>query len=261
MSELKIRCSSLGKVVQLTSLTDNQLKTIAEMEAKRLEKGLTQKQSETLQDLTYRRDNPELTTGAKTFLRENYSYKKFRDKENIFIKEAQKGIMMEDVGIELIDEVLFGGVGLVKNTVSKSDEFIEGTCDIDYEDWIIDNKSPWSSKQFYQAIYDPINTDYLWQIKGYCRLYNKQSGVLAYTLVDTPSYASLQASFRGMSLDTIEWETEYDQPSEERVFAVNIPIEDSDDKQIETSVRLARDYVNYFDGLVKSRIGNVNTIW
>ena len=62
--KFKIRCSANSNIMGENGLTDNQLNKIVELQHKTK---LTDKQQETLNDLVYRRDNPELPQGAKTY--------------------------------------------------------------------------------------------------------------------------------------------------------------------------------------------------
>jgi hypothetical protein len=258
MKEFKAHCSSLGTLMQLTSLTDKQLEKIAEYSIK---PKLTEKQSQELKELTHRRDNPELLVGAKTMLREWYAYQIGKDKDRIFSKETQKGIVMENTTIELLDDIVFGSQGLVKNIEFSSNDFIQGTPDVIGDDFILDAKSPWDSKTFYNKLTEPVDTDYIWQIKGYCVLKNKSRGILGYGLVNTPTYAYLQASYHNRPFDEIVFESTYEHiPESERVIGYKIPILESDEKEIEVAIKRCRDYLVWYDSLVKKKLGTVNNL-
>lgn len=264
MKEFKGRCSSLGTLIQITSLTDKQLEDIAKYEVReKLEgkAGLTENMKLELDRLRTKLANPELIDGAKTVLREYYAYKKGLDKGRSYVKDIQKGILMEDFTIELVDDVIFGSQGLVKNEKHLSNEFIQGTPDVIGDDFVLDVKSPWDSKTFLNKITEKVDIDYVWQLKGYCWLTNKARAILAYGLVNTPTYACLQASFQNKPFEQIEYECTYEHIAEaERVIAYKIPIETSDQVQIEKGIGMCRDYLTWYDGLIKSMIGNVNNI-
>lgn len=258
MKEFKAHCSSLGTLMEVTGLTDKQLEKVAEYSIK---PKLTDKQSAELADLIHRRDNPDLMVGAKTLLRTWYAYKKGLDKDNIFSKETQKGVVMEDTTIELLDDVIFGSQGLVKNKEFFNNDYIQGTPDVIGEDFILDAKSPWDSKTFYNKLSESVDNDYIWQIKGYCVLKNKSRGVLGYGLVNTPTYAHLMASFQGRLFDTMEFESTYEHiPEAERVIAYEIPILESDENKIEEAILRCRDYLTWYESLVKERLGTVNNL-
>jgi len=251
--EFKARCSSLGILTDYTTITEKQAETLAEFAKK---DKLTDKQKEEHKRLTDILENPKITTGAKTKLREWFVYKKFRDKDYNFIKEAVKGHMMEDESIYLVDRVLFGGVGLYKNAEKKEDDFIQGECDVDFEDTVIDVKSCWDSKTFYSKLEEGLTKEYIWQLKGYARLYKKSKAILAYTLVDTPTYACLQAYHRGIKMDSIEFEQDYSHiPENEKVLAYEVPLEDSDDKIIEDGVTRCREYLDSYQKSIKGKFG------
>lgn len=258
MKKFKAHCSSLGTVMRLTSLTDNQLQKIAEYTVK---EKLTEKQREEYNNLVYRRDNPELMEGAKTLLRNWYAYKIGLDKGKEYIKEAQKGIVMEDHSIELLDNIIFGSQGLIKNTSYNSNEYIQGTADVIGDDFVLDAKSPWDSKTFFQKAIDKVDIDYIWQLKGYCLLENKEKAILGYAMVNTPTHACLMASYQGKSYDTLEFQSTYEHIEESsRVIAYQIPILESDEKEIEVSILKCREYLDWFQALVESKIGNVNNL-
>ena len=258
MKEFKAHCSSLGTVIQLTSLTDNQLQKIADYSIK---EKLTDKQKEEYNQLKFRKENPDLMDGAKTLLREWYSYKIGLDKGKMFLKEAQKGILMEDYTIELLDDVIFGSQGLQKNKSFLSNDFIQGTPDVIGDNFILDAKSPWDSKTFYQKIIDNVDKDYIWQIKGYCLLAEKQKGILGYGLVNTPTYSCLMASFHNKPFENIEFESTYEHIEEnQRVIGYEVPISEDDESKIESSIKKCREYLYWFASEINSKLGNVNNL-
>jgi hypothetical protein len=256
MKELfKARCSSLGTLMQVSGLTDKQLETLSGL---LLKPKLTELQSISVREMEFKRDNPELLQGAKTMLNDWFAYSVGHDKDYPFLKEAQKGVMMEDAAIEITDNVIFGGVGLVKNKEKKENDFIQGTCDVSYEDYVIDQKAPWNSKTFFSKAMDSVENNYLWQLKGYSILFNKPRAILSYTLVNTPTWACLNASYNNRKLDDIEFESTYDDiPEAERVIAYEIPILEKDEKDIEMAVLRCRDYLAFYESLIKSRLGVV----
>lgn len=260
----KGRCSSLGTLIQITSLTDKQLEKIAEYSIReRIEGkgGLTDNMKKELAELKGKQENPELMDGAKTLLRDWYAYQKGLDKGRTFIKDVQKGLIMEDATIELVDDVIFGSQGLVKNTNQLDNEFIQGTPDVIGDDFVLDVKSPWDSKTFLNKATDTIDKDYIWQLKGYCLLAKKEKAILAYGLVNTPTHACLMASFQGRTFDQMEYESTYSHIVEsERVLAYEIPIEASDEVKIKQGISMCRDYLSWYDGLLKAKLGSVSKV-
>lgn len=255
----KIRCSSLGVITGDIGLTEKQEEKMKELLEKDKIKPITQNQREELNRYLFVKNNPELSTGAKTYLEEVSCYDWGKDKDYPFIKEVVKGNMMEQTSIELVDNVLYGGeVGLYKNTEKKSDDFIEGECDIDFDDTVIDVKTCLDSKTFRKKLKEGLTHDYIWQLKGYARLYNKKRALLCYTLVDTPNYAALQAYFRGHKMDTIDFDCTYAHiPEKDRVIAFEVQLEDSDNKLIEERVAMSRKYISDYENRFFENTGKI----
>ena len=150
---MKIRCSSLGKIM-----------------------GKPRKKTETLSQT------------CKTYLKELVKEELFMFRSSIDSKYLTKGIDMEDTSIDLYNEV--HSTLYLKNTERLSNDFIQGECDINAEDKIIDIKSSWSLETFPAAPQDidVAKTGYEWQLRGYMWLYGKPKAELAYCMVNTPDY-------------------------------------------------------------------------
>lgn len=146
---LKIRCSSLSKIM-------------TEPKAK----------SETL------------SVGAKTYIEDLakefvYGYQKV-----ISSKEMEKGTLVEQHSIDLINDVFF--TSYAKNTERRENEWITGECDIYTGQKIIDVKSPWSLATFPATVFAGQDRDYEWQLRGYCMLWDVDLGEINYAMVNTP---------------------------------------------------------------------------
>ena len=150
MDNLKIRCSSLGKIMGSAKS----------------------------------KDEFDLSVGAKTYIRGLVKEIVFDYHTEISSKYLDKGNMVEDESILLLNDVLFSNH--FKNEESKSNEYITGTCDIKDEMSIIDVKSSWSAETFPSTPDEAVNKDYEWQLRGYMMLYDRHFSKLAYCLVDTP---------------------------------------------------------------------------
>lgn len=101
-------------------------------------------------------------------------------------KYVEKGIEVEDKSIELLSLVKFAQY--TKNKVRLHNEFLTGECDINDEtnDEIIDIKSSWSLETF-PALPSDINIkDYEMQLRGYMMLYNRSKASVCYCMVSTP---------------------------------------------------------------------------
>jgi len=149
--DLLIRCSSLGKIM-----------------------GTPKKP----------KDGFDLTQTAKTYIESLVVENVYGIKSKIFSKYLQKGIECEDDSIDLYNEVFF--TSFDKNEIRLSNEYIQGECDIDTGDMIIDIKSSWDIDTFPKLPENINNKDYEWQLRGYMWLYRRDMARLAYCLVDTP---------------------------------------------------------------------------
>jgi hypothetical protein len=147
---LKIRCSSLSKI-----MTEPKAKT------------------------------EKLSVGAKTYIEDLakefvYGYQKV-----ISSKEMEKGTLVEDHSIELVNNVFF--TSYVKNTERRENEWLTGECDIYVPNTkIIDIKSPWSLATFPATVFAGQDKDYEWQGRGYMMLWDVDQFEINYCMVNTP---------------------------------------------------------------------------
>lgn len=267
MKDFISSCHNLGDLMGVTELTDTQLQTVAKNSIRKaeaiigLQKPLTELQEKELERLIYIRDNPTLLDGAKTLLNNYYAYKIGLDRPFMFSKETQKGLMMEHVTIELIDEVVFGSQGLIKNKKEESNKFIKGTCDVKFENTVVDAKSPYDMRTFLHKATETVNNNNIWQLKGYGILFKCDRALLCYGLVDTPNYAALMANFQGKSLDVIEYESTYNHiPETDRLITYIIELLESDEKKIEEAVIRGRDYLTWYESELRTKLGTINKI-
>lgn len=134
-------------------------------------------------------DEDPLPDGAKSYLQQkwlnnNYSlypYSKFKT-ENVF--SLKKGNIQENYGIEILNTYLKRN--FEKNTIRKNKNFLTGECDIDDKDFdqIIDIKIPENWESFRGKV--SLSLQYFFQVIGYCYLYNRSKGSVAYILTETP---------------------------------------------------------------------------
>lgn len=155
MTELVIRCSSLGKIM-------------AEPTA------------------AAKKNGELLSAGAKTFIRKTVSESIFGVDFTFTSKYTEKGTRVEQAGIDLLN--LVWGRDLQKNTERRSDGFISGECDL--HDAARreghDLKCPWSIATFPLVTTDCIDSDYEYQCRGYMALWDADQWHVQYALVDTP---------------------------------------------------------------------------
>lgn len=146
---MKIRCSSLGKI-----MTNPRNKTDV------------------------------LSKTCTSYIKQLVKEEIFGYKAEIGSKEMDKGITVEKDSIDLYNEVFM--TFHTKNEIRLNNDFINGECDIDSTDMIIDIKSPWSLETFPATPDDIDAKGYEWQLRGYMWLYEKPYAQLAYCMVDTP---------------------------------------------------------------------------
>lgn len=147
---LKIRCSSLGKI-----MTETKSKS------------------------------EKLSVGAKTYVEELAKEFVYGFQRVVSSKEMEKGTLVEQHSIDLINDVFF--TSYKKNTERRENEWLTGECDIHVPGVkIIDVKSPWSLATFPATVFAGQDRDYEWQLRGYCMLWNVDLGEINYCMVNTP---------------------------------------------------------------------------
>jgi hypothetical protein len=159
----------------------------------------------------------ELSVGAKTYIKT--LFKKIYLGYDDFLegKEIEKGLTQEDEGIELVN--LYYGKNYKKNTITVTNGYMTGTCDIKSGNYIRDIKLSWSKKTFPLFKEDAGNTMYEWQLRAYMMLYDKQRAYLDYCLIETnpkliPKWESLDLHKvnnlpLNMRVTTLEYERDY----------------------------------------------------
>lgn len=183
MQKFKIRCSAIGNIMGENGLTDKQLLTIKDLEAK---EKITTKQSETLNALKLKRDNPELPEGAKTYCKDWLKGQIYDFRKEISNKYLDKGNIMEDEAADFIADQLNYGFLIINREEHFSDDYMRGTPDIILKDVIIDVKNSWSADTF--PLFEEVipNKGYYWQLQGYMSLTGRSKAKLIYCLMDTP---------------------------------------------------------------------------
>lgn len=125
-----------------------------------------------------------LSVGAKTYVEELASQHVYGYEKTFSSKECDKGLIVEEPAIALLNDVLF--TSYKKNTERKTNDWLTGECDIDTGAKIIDIKSPWSLATFPATVRAGRDKDYEWQLRGYMMLWDRQEAEIAYCMVTTP---------------------------------------------------------------------------
>ena len=150
MEDLKIRCSSLGKI------------------------------------MTNPRSKSELLSKTcMTYLQELAKEERWGITKEYKNKYFDKGNEVEDKSIQLANDVLGYGF-LFKNEESFSNDFITGTPDINTDEVLIEIKSSWDGTTFPFFEKDLPDKAYYYQLQGYMALTGKKKAYLCYCLVNTP---------------------------------------------------------------------------
>jgi hypothetical protein len=175
----KFRCSSLGLIMTDAqsidpSLLDEDTLVISKKKVK------TDEDKAILAPLWDR----SLSAGAKTYIESLAAQEVYGYDKTISSKPIEKGLMVEDQSIELLNGVLF--TNFTKNKERKTNDWITGECDVRDDHRIIDIKSSWSLDTFPKLIKHGMDTGYEWQGRGYMMLEDKPGFAIAYCLVDTP---------------------------------------------------------------------------
>jgi hypothetical protein len=126
-----------------------------------------------------------LSVGAKTAIAKQAKQFVYGYDEQFSSKYTEKGILVEDRSIELLNSVTFSSHK--KNTERKTNEWLTGEADI-VTDKIIDIKSSWSLATFPAIAADGENKAYEWQLRAYMMLWDLDQAEIAYCLVSTPDH-------------------------------------------------------------------------
>lgn len=139
------------------------------------------------------KDEFTLSPGFKTFLKEIYAYAKYNKwsvVEGTPNQYTSKGQIVENLSIELINRL--DGRQLVKNKEKLSNHFLVGIPDtfegesIFDAQYIIDVKSSWDIRSFFDVLDKTLNPNYWWQMQGYFALTGASEGEVSYCLISTP---------------------------------------------------------------------------
>ena len=257
MKDLKIRASALGRIMtkdNATTITAKQLETLNGLLTKIK---LTEKQAELRDVLELKRDaKPELSTGAKTYIRELKLFNDYGIRQEISSRYIDKGNEVEHLSIELAETMLEEGE-LFKNDEYFENDFIHGTPDVVTDNVVIDVKSSWSAATF--PFFDETlkNSTYEWQLKAYMWLTGLTTSYLCYCLVPTPQILiedeMRRVSWKRGEMGDVSEEVEKEVlefhnldkiPLWERVKSFKVELTGEDIAQIKERVEAAREYYN-----------------
>lgn len=166
-----------------------------------------------------------LSQGAKTYIRELAKQDIFGVEFEFGSKETEKGILVEDESIALVNSVY--GLALRKNTERRTRNGLTGEPDLIAEDLGFgrDVKSAWSVKSFRAFEEEAEDSLYEWQCRSYMALWDLPLWFVDFCLVDTPEHlvgyepAQLHmVSHIPERLRVTSWRIERDAEKEARIF-------------------------------------------
>jgi hypothetical protein len=196
-----------------------------------------------------------LSQTAKTYLKELALEEKFGIRKEFSSRYTDKGNIQEDTAIEMASKVLNLPFAL-KNTVFYENEFIKGTPDLILEDEIIDIKCSWDGTTFPWFEDELPNKDYFWQLVGYCWLTGRSKARVVYCLVDTPedivqdeirrtSWKKFEIDVTEETENEVRAKHEFSHISEnKRVRAYLIELTNEDIDKVKEKLLHAREYYN-----------------
>jgi hypothetical protein len=252
---LKIRASSLGKIMSDDSDSKITIKQLDLLNTLLSKIKLTENQAKKRDMLIAKRDAaPKLSKGAQTYIRQLWLENNYAVYQNVENKYIDKGNIVEDLSIQLVEVVLKKN-NLLKNDKKYSNKYVHGTPDVVVlDDCVIDVKSSWNAATF-PFFEDKIpNNLYLWQLKAYMWLTNIHKSFLCYCLVPTPEHLIFdeinRLSYRKNEIEISE-ETENEVrklhnidkiPIEKRLKCYEVNLHEDDIKKMKEKVKLANQF-------------------
>ncbi len=259
MKEFKIRCSAISEIMSGdVGLTDVQDTRLLELMCRRKGEGkaLTPNMDNELDKLIYKRDNPQLPVGAKTYIKKWLKKKLFNRDEQWKSVVIDKGLACEQSGIDLISDV-YGLENVYKNDEFFENDFMQGSPDIINDEKIRDIKNSWDLFTFPRFDDELPKKEYWWQLQGYMCLTGLKKASLDYTLIDTPmslillDLKKLYYQSGGVAEEWTQEKYEYlypnyrfsDIPKEKRVKSFEFEYENWVEEKIKERVFMCRKYI------------------
>ncbi len=184
MSELIVRCSSIGKLMAKPENADLDPAHLTEEVRGIIAKTKRTEEEKSVLEEVRRKS---LSAGGKSHVRalvreSVYGY----EPAELNTKPILKGRAVEEECIALLARLT--GRPLVKNTERRTNGLISGECDI-FDAPLRhgrDVKAPFSMESMPIALADCYDSDYEWQMQGYEILWSADTWSVDYLLVDTP---------------------------------------------------------------------------
>ena len=217
---MKIRCSSIGKL-------------------------MTASRSKTEQ----------LSKTAQSYIQELVLEHKYGIKKEFSSRYTDKGNECEEDSITLANEVL--NVGFIyKNEEHFQNDYITGTPDVNTNEVLIDVKTSFDGTTFPFFENEIPNKDYYYQLQGYMWLTGKEESLLVYCLTNTPEQIVedeiRRVHWKEHAVEEsdeirhfVEAKHNFDHiPLEKRVKVFKIQKDEAVIEAIKEKIELAREYYN-----------------
>lgn len=227
-SNQKIRCSSIGAI-----MTNQQGK----------------KDTKTIE---------ELSETAKKELIKIYVLEVYGREKEFSTKYTEKGIAVEEDALTLVSRIKH--LPLMKNSTRFENDFISGEPDTINP--LFDMKACWDIHTFYDHKTSKLKPVYEWQMRGYCDLLGKDSGTVAFCLIDTPqgqieqekknlywrmNVATMENPEYLAACEQLEKEMTFgDVPLEERLHEVLVKRNPEEMQRVYDRIALCREWLNEF---------------
>jgi hypothetical protein len=176
--------------------------------------------------------------------------------------QTLKGITVEDDAIQYAASALGWGMGIKKNQLRFSSEFMQGTPDLIIDDLVIDIKCPESPRTLPLFTKELPTRAYYWQLQTYMYLTGKAKAQVTYVMMPTPDEILKKvAFFKAKNIvgteNKIEFDAEFDTifarlqyendfsniDPKHRIVCFDIERNDSDINAIIERVKQCRQYI------------------
>lgn len=207
------------------------------------------------------KDAGNLSATAKTHLKQVYIREKYGRSKDIQTRAMTKGLECEDDSIFMLSK--YHGELYQKNEERFTNQYITGLPDIITTDAIIDVKTCQDIWTFHDKVGEPIPDLYYAQIQAYMWLLGLSKGQIAYCLTDaTPQMVmdeQLYAFRKGQYVTELSPEyvqkceeiekamTYQDIPLSEKIWVVNVELDQEFIEKIPQKVEKARQYLEEYD--------------
>lgn len=209
----------------------------------------------------------QISVGAKTYCKKWLKEKLYRRHKDIKSKYISKGNDCEEDGFTLMATELVKDM-VYKNTERKSNDWVEGECDLFHKQIVYDNKSSWDLDTFPMYETEIPDKKYWWQLQVYQWLWDCELGKLCYTLNDATDEMVENATkweinhdkrykiaklmvytkdnferLRGLYFPLSEKDSFIEIPDRLRIKSFEVPVDIECREKIKKHVQLCREYI------------------